>query len=58
MLSDFNYETHKGDILVFYFLNKSFPYIRKNATLHKFMNYSLDKNAYDEAIKNFPYMTE
>lgn len=58
LLSEFNYEKHKGDILVFYFLNKTFPNIRKNPTLKKFMTYSLEKDVYDNAIKSFPYMSE
>jgi hypothetical protein len=58
LLAELNYEKNKGDILFFYFLNKTFPYIKKNPTLKKFMNYSLEKDVYDTAIKNFPYMTE
>lgn len=58
LLSEFNYEKHKGDILVYYFMNKSFPNIKKNPTFKKFMTYSLEKDVYEQAIKFFPYMTE
>lgn len=39
-------------------MNKTFPNIKKNPTLKKFMTYSLDKDVYERAIKNFPYLTE
>lgn len=58
LLSEFQYEKNKGDILVFYFMSKSFPNIKKNAALKKFMTYSLEQDIYDQAIKRFPYMTE
>lgn len=58
LLSEFKYDKYKGDILVFYFMNKSFPNIKNNATLKKFMTYSLDEDVYNKAIKSFPYMTE
>jgi hypothetical protein len=36
-------------VMLFYWLNREFPMINKNPVLHKFLNYSFDKDMYDLA---------
>lgn len=45
-------------VMLFYWLNREFPMINKNPVLHKFLNYSFDKDMYDLAEAKFPFLTK
>lgn len=53
-----NWQQIEGEIMVYYFLNKTFPNFQKNEALRRYLTFSHDDQTYNQAQAIYPFMTE
>jgi hypothetical protein len=51
-----DWEEVEGEVLVYYFLNKTFPNFRKNTAFIKYFNFSHDEDIYNMVQSLYPFM--
>ena len=51
---ELNWQNMEGEVLVYYFLNKTFPNFREHPAFQNLMAYSLDKEIFDMAEGLYP----
>lgn len=53
-----NFGELEPTVMMYYWLNREYPKIQENPVLHKFINYSFDKEMYAHAEARFPYLAK